>query len=85
MERTLETKVLFHNHRRKKKWKNPKKTFRSTAGDKKPGEISKRPDTALTNQGLKWQEEKWQTFRKLGMYREPEKTRANGSKLNISK
>lgn len=55
MERTPETKVLFHNHRRKKN-NNGKTPKRKLAGaqlsDKKPGEISKRPDTALTNQGL---------------------------------
>ena len=55
MERTPETKVLFHNHSRKKK-KNGKTPKRKPVGtqpsDKKPEEISKRPDTALTNQGL---------------------------------
>ena len=47
MERTPETKVLFHNHRRKKN-NNGKTPKRKLAGaqlsDKKPGEISKRPD-----------------------------------------
>jgi len=54
MERTPETKVLFHNHSRKKKnGKTPKrKPVGTQPSDKKPEEISKRPDTALTNQGL---------------------------------
>ena len=50
MERTPETKVLFHNHRRKKN-NNGKTPKRKLAGaqlsDKKPGEISKRPDEEL--------------------------------------
>ena len=54
MKRTPETKVLFHNHSRKKKnGKTPKrKPVGTQPSDKKPEEISKRPDTALTNQGL---------------------------------
>ena len=53
MERTPETKVLFHNHSRKKNGKTPKrKPVGTQPSDKKPEEISKRPDTALTNQGL---------------------------------
>lgn len=53
MERTPETKGLFHNSSRKKKGKIPKrKSAGAQLSDKKSEEINKSLDTVLSNQRL---------------------------------